>query len=96
MPSVFVINHTGYSYSRAKEFGELVYLTRGYIDFNDSAELKTSLRSLIETATPEDYLLLSGNTLLCVIAVDLWKSIHKSCKILRWSRDSSNYIPYEL
>jgi hypothetical protein len=83
--TVYIVNHAGFNYESAKEYGTLVFLSKGYIDLKTNPEVIPSLKSLIESATPDDILLLSGNNLLCVIAVDLWKSIHQKVNILHWS-----------
>jgi hypothetical protein len=91
---VYIVNHAGYDYEAAKTYGNLVFLTKGYIDLKEQPDVKDQLRSLIESATAEDYLLLSGNNLLCVAAFDLWKSIHGKVNILHWS--NRKYDEYQL
>lgn len=87
MPNVYVVNNAGYDYDKAQEHGELIYLTQGYINIHkDYDELVGKLKNLIKTANPEnDFLLLSGNNLLCLLAFDIWKEIHKKVNILHWN-----------
>lgn len=96
MKTVYIVNlTTGYHYNKAKVFGELVYITKGHIDI-DNTDVKALYRSMIESASPDDYLVLSGGTLLCVIVTDLWKSIHGRCNILKWDFQNQTYTPYVL
>jgi len=97
MKTVFIVNHSGqHSYEAAKEKGELVYLTRGFIDIaNDLKSIVHSIESLIATSEPEDYLLLSGNGLLCVMAFDLWKRKHGKVTVLHTINSGRSYTEHE-
>lgn len=86
MPNVYIVNNAGHPYESAKEHGELVFLTSGHIDiYKEFTFLKRKLENLIKEASPDDYLLLSGSNLLCVIAENIWLKFHKKCNILHWN-----------
>lgn len=87
MPKVFVANNAGHNYSKAEEFGELIYLTQGAVNIHKEVDrLTEKLTNLIKVADKEsDFLLLSGNNLLCILAFDIWKSLHGKCKVLHWN-----------
>lgn len=97
MSQVFVTNHSGFSYKNAEKFGEINYLTKGFVDLrHDYKGIVDKLKNIIETTKPEDYLLLSGNNTLCVIASNLWMDKHNQCNLLFWDNDSKEYITFDL
>lgn len=64
MPKVYVVNDTGQDYSKAAEFGELVFLTRGKIDpFRPHAVQEEIARTIASFNAKEDYLLPCGAVL---------------------------------
>lgn len=93
--TVYVVNHSGYSYERAKPYGEPIYMSKGFVEIDQYEAIRNKFQSLIETASPDDYLLLSGNSLLCVMAFDTWIKIHSKCNVLHWSQDKDAYVNYE-
>lgn len=97
MPKVYVTNFSGYTYDNASVFGEeIIYITNGYVDFKKIEEVTAKVKSFINQATPNDYLLLSGNNLLCCIASHYWLMRHGLCKILHYNKFQDSYVEYEL
>jgi hypothetical protein len=96
MPTVYVTNQTGYLYDSAESLGELVFITKGYVDFRDLAKVRTRLNNFIKGANKDDYLLLSGNNLLCSIATHDWLRIHGICRLLHWNPTKNKYTEYTL
>jgi len=97
--SVYVVNYGGYNYDGAEQYGDLVFITKGFVDLSNETAFKKAqerLQKFIEDATPDDYLLLSGNSLLCAIAVVLWRDIHKKVKILHWDTLQKGYVLYNI
>jgi hypothetical protein len=82
-PKVFISNLSGHSYAKAESFGELKWLTKGYVSFGSLDRLKFQLADKITAYTKkEDYLLLSGNGALCVFASLIWYQHHGVVKLL--------------
>lgn len=79
---VFVTNFAGHDYTKAERFGDLVYLTRGYVDFNSLDRLKFRIAERLLDATDEDYLLFSGNSYISIIAAIIWYERFKKVKLL--------------
>lgn len=91
MLKVYVTNFTGHEYTDAKRFGELIYITNGYVTFNDLKEIERKVLEFVKQATKDDYLLLSGNSLLCSVATLIWTNYHKQCNILHWNGMKRGY-----
>lgn len=89
---VYVTNFTGFEYSEAEKFGEMVFMTEGYVDFKNINKVTEKLAFFIQKSKPDDYLLLSGNNLLCAIALHHWLMFHGTCKVLHWQL--KNYVEY--
>lgn len=96
MSKVYVVNHSGYDYSKAQPFGEVVVMTQGYIDYKKLNVVIQKICSHIDTSTQDDYILLSGNNFLCAIALQRWAAKHGICKILHWHPSNRNYELYNL
>lgn len=88
----YITNFTVYSYDKAKEFvDEKVYLTRGFIDLHEMDELEERMRSLIDESDAADYMIFSGNNLLCVIAAKIWIKKHGYINVLQWDAPKGKY-----
>jgi hypothetical protein len=69
MPKVFVINDMNHSFDKASRFGTLKYVTTGKVPIFKTDIAKTMLREGLEGFNiREDYLLVSGPAILCIIA----------------------------
>lgn len=70
MPKVYVVNDMRHSFDKATAFGELVYATSGQVPiFRTDAVSDILEESLKDFDVDRDYLLLSGHSLLCIMAV---------------------------
>lgn len=79
---VFVTNFAGHDYTAAEEFGEIVPVTKGYISFHSLDRVKYHVCEKIVESDAEDFLLLSGIPIICVIATTFWYFLHKKVKLL--------------
>lgn len=85
---VFVTNYAGHDYEDAKEYGEFVWITRGYVSFQSLDRVKYTIAEQVVKSGPEDWLLLSGKPIISAIAVLIWFSRHKKVKMLVWDQKS--------
>lgn len=81
-PRVFVTNFAGHDYSNAERFGEIVWITRGYISFHSLDRVKYQICEQVFKSTPEDWLLLSGIPVICVVSALFWYHLHRKVKLL--------------
>lgn len=82
MSKVFVTNFAGHDYTKAEQYGEIFYLTRGFVNFNSLDRLKFKIAEALLDATGEDYLLFSGNSFISIVAAIIWYERFKKIKLL--------------
>lgn len=93
---VWITNYAGHDYEKAKPFGELKYLTKGFIDFKSLDRIKFLVAQEIADSSPDDYLLLSGTSLVCAIASVLFYALHGRVNILNFDKNTDSYRPITL
>ncbi len=92
--TVYVVNLSDMDFKDAEKFGTLVYMTQGFIRLTPQHEMEklySRLRSFITKAENTDYLILSGNNLVCGIALLLWTSYHGYANVLHWDKIARTY-----
>lgn len=68
MAKVYIVNNMVHDYSSAAKFGELVNATEGKVPIFKTDISSEWLERTLKDFTEEDYLLLSGPTILCIMA----------------------------
>ena len=82
MPQVFVVSKSVHDYSAAKDFGELVYLSEGPFDRFATSAIARIFNEKLARSMPEDYLLISGYTVMNCIASAIFAAMHKRVNLL--------------
>jgi len=90
-PRVFVANFAGHDYTKAKKYGEVVFVTKGFISFQGLDRLKFQIAERLLDSRPEDWLALSGTNIINVLAGILWYQRHGVVKILNFDKTSQTY-----
>jgi hypothetical protein len=91
-----------HSYEKAEELGELVHMTKGYIPPHKLAQFSKFFQNYAKQANKDDYLLLSGSNLVCVIAVASWLEVHGEVQVLQHTKSkddgeiSDSYLVYHV
>ena len=67
-PLVFVPNKSPHDYSKAWDFGDLVFCTQGELNNLDVLTMQSELEAAMEDAQPDDYILISSLSSLCGVA----------------------------
>lgn len=89
---VWIINDAGHDFSKAERFGALKRLTVGNINPFHLDRLARDLSvGIVQDATPDDYLLISGTPILSGLALHLWLTRHGACKVLQWDAKKQDY-----
>lgn len=83
---VFVTNYAGHDYETAKSYGEIYWITRGYVSFQSLDRVKFLITEQVVKSDKDDWLLLSGTPIISVIATLVWYAIHKKVKLLVYDR----------
>lgn len=79
---VYVINKSGHDFSPAKEYGELVFLSKGMVDKYDTNQMYRQFRKELKDSNPEDYILETSLTTLNVVACSLFAYKHGRLNLL--------------
>lgn len=98
---VYVPNRGPYDYSKAEEFGSLVFCTSGNLDKFDVGQMYRELEESMRDALPDDYILLGSLTSLCCVACAIHVAkfqrlnllIYKDDRYLERSIVLDNFIP---
>lgn len=90
MPKVYITNTAGHDFTQAKKFGEIVWITRGFVSFQSLDRLKYKIIDQIKDSTPDDYLLISGTLLVSIVAAIAWYEMHQKVCILVHSRNDGD------
>jgi len=73
--NIYITNSFNYDFSKAKKYfsgsGKFITITSGRINIEKVKNLTISISSAIEDITIDDYLLLSGNIVVCSIVAAL-------------------------
>jgi hypothetical protein len=93
MPKVLIANDSGHDFSGARSFGEFVILTKGTINRFRLTSMFRTMRNAIMASEPDDLILLSGPTILNVIACSFFTFRHGRLNLLifRAERDGSDH-----
>lgn len=93
MSKVYVINKGCHDLSDAEGFGELVYLSEGSMNkFNTSGMYRTFIETL-EESEPNDYILVSGLTVMCVVACSIFATLHGRVNLLLYKTSRKKKTP---
>ena len=92
---VFVINRSSHDYSKAEEFGDLIYVTEGSINRFAVSKMYRIFESFVQTSKELDYVLLSGLTVMNVVFSSMFAARHQRLNLLIYKpdkRDPGRYI----
>lgn len=93
MPKVFVINDMNHNFEKAARFGELKYATTGKVPIFKTDVAKRMLsEGLGEFNINEDYLLVSGPPILCMLASLIVLNGDKPIKTLVFDAKEQDYV----
>ena len=91
-PSVWVVNFAGHNYTDAERWGELKYVTKGYVSLGHLDRLVYQVVESLEESRPTDWLIPSGLLILNVLASVFWYEKHGALRLLMWDRKNDSYM----
>ena len=94
MPKVYVLNRGAHDYSKASHFGTLVYVSDGMLAKLSTGVMFRMLQDAFKDSSPDDYILLSSLTTLCVVACSMFAVKHGKVNLLIFSGD--DYISRQI
>ena len=92
---VFIINKSSHDYSKALEFGDLIYVTKGSMNRFSVSKMFRVFEPFVKTSKPEDYILLSGLTVMNVVFCSMFAAKHQRVNLLIYKpdrRDPGRYV----
>jgi hypothetical protein len=82
MTRVYVPNRGGHDYSPASKFGEIVYVTEGYLDRWAVNQMYREWIRVLEGSTPDDYILETSLNTLCSVGAACFSLKHGRLNLL--------------
>lgn len=82
MSKVYIVNKGCHDYSKAEEFGELVVMSDGQFSRFATGQIYRQFQKHIASSKPEDYLLVSGLTIMTAVAVGMLAAKHGKVNLL--------------
>jgi len=82
MRNVLIVNKSCHDFTRAEEFGNLVYMTEGALDRFNTSKMFRAFKPFIDQSKPEDYILLTGMTVMNTIACSMFAHKHGRVNLL--------------
>jgi len=94
--TVWIVNEAGHDYEKARDIAgancRFSHLTEDDINPHRVDRLSKHIaRGIILYANEEDFVLISGTPMVNVLAVWIWLSHFKKCKILQWDAKQRCY-----
>lgn len=81
-PKVYIPNRGGHDYSAAAKYGQLVYVTEGLVPRWNLSEMYRSWVAVLETSSPEDYILETSLNSLCSVGAACFAYKHGKLNLL--------------
>jgi hypothetical protein len=82
MSKVYVVNRGCHDYSKAEEFGPVVAMSDGAFSRFATGKIFRQFQSFVQASEPDDYLLVSGLTIMTSIAVGMFAVKHGKVNLL--------------
>lgn len=79
---VFVPNKGGHDYSAAERFGQLIFVTEGYIDRWHVTHMYRAWAKVLEESGPDDYILETSLNTLCSVGAACFAYKHQRLNLL--------------
>lgn len=98
MSRVFVCNAAGHRYSKARQYGELIFLTQGKKNIFSTDRLEAEIQDLMREydVQPNDYFLIGGNVLINILPLGYMVKKFGKVKTLFWDPLHKSYIVRDL
>jgi len=92
MTKVYVVNNANHNYSKAEQYGELVYITKGKLPIFKTGTVRAMLEKGLVKFTKDDYLLISGPAIVNIMAATLLFNKFDTVKFLVFDAKQQDYV----
>jgi len=83
MPKVYIINQgAGHNFDPAKEFGDLVFLSTGWIDRLGTGTMHRAFSEVLADSQPDDLIVLTSLAVMCSVACAIFAHKHGRLNLL--------------
>jgi len=82
---IYIPNQGAHDFSKATQYGDLVYLSSGRIAINSLGAIYRTFLPIIEKSSPQDYILICGPTTMNCLLCSLFSIKHNRLNLLIWS-----------
>lgn len=93
---VWIVNSAGHNFDAAKQYGELIPLTVGRVNIFNVERLLNEFKGKLASYEKGDWILLSGNVVLNVLAVAIVLAKHGEVRMLLYDVIKKEYVPREI
>lgn len=85
MSTVYIINKGCHDYNKATKFGQLHYLSIEEMDRFSTGKMYRIFKKGLKDSQPEDYILISGMTIMSVVACSIFAAKHGRVNLLLYN-----------
>lgn len=93
--NVYVINRASHDFSGAEKFGDLIYLSQGSMNRFATNNISRIFAPIINASEPDDYILITGLTVMTCIATGMFAYKHGRLNLLI-HRSNHTYVDRKL
>lgn len=91
-PTIWVINRSAHDYSSATRWGAVKYLTEGIVNRYAIGKIFRELNQALRESQMNDYILLTGLTVMACIACSIFALRHKRLNLLIYRPATNTYV----
>lgn len=92
MPTVWVINRSAHDYSGAAQWGNVAFMSDGPVNRYATGKIFRVLNEPLKKSQPNDYILLTGLTVMACIACSIFALKHKKLNLLIFRPATHTYV----
>ena len=92
LPTVWVINRSAHDYSGAARWGNIKWMTSGPVNRYATGKIFRMLNEPLRQSRANDYILLTGLTVMACIACSIFALRHKRLNLLIYRPDTNTYV----
>lgn len=92
LPSVWVINRSAHDYSGAARWGNIRFMSNGPVNRYATSKIFRMLNESLRSSKNNDYILLTGLTVMACIACSIFALRHKRLNLLIFRPATHTYV----
>jgi len=94
MPKVYIPNRGAkHDFSPAEEFGELVYVSDGYLSPMKTGHIHRMWEEALKDSSPDDWILICSLNVVCSIGTAIFTAKHGCYNLLLYRSKTNRYEP---